>query len=466
MKFRIKIMFCMVALLALLFGIGGSMLIHISFTEMLEQEKERAKTSYQMVIQTLQVLDSINGWANQEDISQSLEEVFGNDIAFWSSCRLNMGDVILYSQGEQKDFVKPEKISEVGNYVILHVTGSNQNQYLQLSGTLKIGNNEVYLDMLYDVSSVYQVRERQLNTYYRIFAVLLGFCVVFAWIMSWMLTRSLTKLSKAAKEIAGGNLSYRSGVQSRDEIGLLSQDFDHMAEQVETSVEDIKLSMERQEQFMGSFAHELKTPMTSIIGYADLMRGQTLTQQEEQEAANYIFSEGKRLENMSWKLLSLFRMDGQEIVLVPGSPGELMEQLAEHLRPIYQGCGIEIVADCERGKCLFEPDLFQTLLLNFMDNAKKAMAQGGRLTLNCYMTEDGCEIQVADTGCGIPKEALEHLTEAFYRVDKSRSRAMGGAGLGLTLCDRIIRLHQGEMEIISEPEQGTIISVWLKGGRV
>lgn len=466
MKFRIKIMFCMVALLALLFGIGGSMLIYISFTESLDHEKERAKTSYQMAIQTLQVLDSIDEWVDQEAISHSLENGFGSDAVLWSSCRLNMGGSILYSQGEQKDFVILDEPSEVANYVILNVSGTDRKQYLQLSGTLKIGNNEVYLDMLYDVSTVYQMREQQLDIYYRIFAVMLGFCVLFAWVMSWMLTRSLAKLSKAAKEIADGNLSYRSGVQTRDEIGMLSRDFDHMAEQVETSMEKIRSSMERQEQFMGSFAHELKTPMTSIIGYADLMRGQTLTPQEEQEAANYIFSEGKRLENMSWKLLSLFRMDGQEIVLAPGAPGEVMEQLAEHLRPIYQGSGIEIVTDCERGKCLLEPDLFQTLLLNLMDNARKAMAKGGRLTLNCYMTEDGCEIQVIDTGCGIPKEALGHLTEAFYRVDKSRSRAMGGVGLGLTLCDRIIKLHRGEMEIISEAEQGTVISVWLRGGRV
>lgn len=466
MKFRIKIMFCMVALLALLFGIGGSMLIHISFTETLEQEKERAKTSYQMVIQTLQVLDGMNGWANLEDISDSLDNMFEQETVLWKSCRLMIGDQNLYLQGAQYDFVSLTEKEPVSSYKIMQVSGKDGTKYLQLSGTLMIGNHEAYLDVLHDVSSVYQMRERQLNTYYRIFAVLLGFCLIFAGFLSWMLTRSLTKLSRAAKEIADGNLSYRSGVQSKDEIGLLSQDFDHMAEQVETSIEEIKLSMERQEQFMGSFAHELKTPMTSIIGYADLMRGQTLTQQEEQEAANYIFSEGKRLENMSWKLLSLFRMDGQEIVLVPGYPGEIMEQLAECLRPIYHESGIEIVTDCERGKCLLEPDLFQTLLQNFMDNARKAMPKGGRLVLNCYMTEDGCEIQVADTGCGIPKEALGHLTEAFYRVDKSRSRALGGAGLGLTLCDRIIKLHQGEMEITSEPGHGTIVSAWLRGGRV
>ena len=93
------------------------------------------------------------------------------------------------------------------------------------------------------------------------------------------------------------------------------------------------------------------------------------------------------------------------------------------------------------------------------------MENGGEITLTCAMTEGGCVLSVRDNGRGIPPEALAHLTEAFYRVDKSRARAQGGAGLGLTLCDRIVKAHGGSLTIESAPVQGTLVTACLEGGR-
>lgn len=92
-----------------------------------------------------------------------------------------------------------------------------------------------------------------------------------------------------SQEIAQGNFSYRSGIRSGDEIGRLSEDFDRMAGQVEQNILDLKESVERQERFVSSFTHELKTPMTAVLGYADLLRSQDLTEEERRDAANYIF---------------------------------------------------------------------------------------------------------------------------------------------------------------------------------
>lgn len=115
--------------------------------------------------------------------------------------------------------------------------------------------------------------------------------------------------------------------------------------------------------------------------------------------------------------------------------------------------------------CLLEPDLFRSLLLNLVDNSRKALEKGGRITLTCTMTETGCRLTVEDNGRGMPPEVLAHLTEAFYRVDKSRARAQGGAGLGLALCERIAVLHSGAIHFASTPGQGTTVTVSLEGGR-
>ena len=216
---------------------------------------------------------------------------------------------------------------------------------------------------------------------------------------------------------------------------------------------------------MGSFAHELKTPMTSIIGYADLLLSGALDREEQAEAAGYIFSEGQRLESLSRKLLDLLVLKKGGASLRPASPAALIEAAAEQLRPVYRGQGIRLACRCQEGRCLLEPDLVRSLLLNLLDNARKAMEQGGSISLSCEMTADGCRICVRDEGRGIPAEALAHLTEAFYRVDKSRSRAQGGVGLGLALCREIAAFHGGELRFASQPGHGTCVSVELRGGR-
>ena len=217
---------------------------------------------------------------------------------------------------------------------------------------------------------------------------------------------------------------------SRDEVGQLAADFNRMAGQLEQNVNRIQESMALQERFMADFSHEMKTPMTSIIGYADLLRSQVLTPDEQMDAAN----------------------------LVAG--------LLEHLKRLYAQKGIALQYRTEEGACFLEPDLFKTLLVNLMDNARKALDNGGNIYVWQEMLPDGCRVRVLDNGRGIPPEALAHLTEAFYRVDKSRSRAQGGAGLGLSLCNEIVQLHGGTMQFESRVGNGTVVTVELKGGRV
>lgn len=114
-----------------------------------------------------------------------------------------------------------------------------------------------------------------------------------------------------------------------------------------------------------------------------------------------------------------------------------------------------------------EPDLVWSLLLNLADNAQKAVSKGGEIRFRQKMLPDGCRIQVLDNGRGIPEKSLEHLTEAFYRVDKARSRKQGGFGLGLALCQEIAAAHSGSIRFANRTDvpHGACVTVELKGGR-
>ena len=165
------------------------------------------------------------------------------------------------------------------------------------------------------------------------------------------------------------------------------------------------------------------------------------------------------------KLLDIYVAEKTDVRLSIHSPGRIAENVADHLRPVFEKKKSTLKGKYEKGKCLLEPDLFRSLLLNLVDNSRKALEKGGRIALTCTMTETGCRLTVEDNGRGMPPEVLAHLTEAFYRVDKSRARAQGGAGLGLALCERIAVLHGGAIHFASTPGQGTTVTVSLEGGR-
>ena len=164
----------------------------------------------------------------------------------------------------------------------------------------------MYLEAGHDISSLYEKREYQQKMYRIIFVAAMIICALFSYGTAYLLTRPLSVLAKGAREISGGNLSFRTNIRSGDEIGSLSKDFDRMSEQIEANVRELEQAVERQERFVGSFTHEMKTPMTAVIGYADLLRSQQLTEEERRDAADYNFSEGRRLERLSMKVLYIY----------------------------------------------------------------------------------------------------------------------------------------------------------------
>lgn len=467
MKFRYKITCCMVSLLALFYGIGGTLLISISFQSALEQEKENAHNSYRMILNTLQVVNQMGTWNSNEDISNVLEQLSGQNNSNWDAIRLvsTYESEVLYRNGRVTPYFQDVfRELDAEHCLITQFSDDSQKQFLQLSSYVQVGKQQMLLDVAYDISSIYESRHIQETIYYRIYFIMLVVCLLVVYMTTYLLTRPLNSLSKVTRHIASGNYAYRSMVKSDDEIGRLSEDFNTMAEQVENSVETMQRAMEQQEEFMGSFAHELKTPMTSIIGYADLIRRQTMSSEEEAEAANYIFTEGKRLERLSLKMLDIFSMNQKEIPFSLVSPAHIIQDMVEELQPVYEKAGIRLRCECEEGTCMLEPDLFRSLLLNLVDNGRKAIKEEGVIRITCTMLQEGCRIVVADNGSGIPSDALKHLTEAFYRVDKARSRKQGGAGLGLTLCARIAELHHGTITFQTRENHGTSVIIELRGG--
>lgn len=465
MSFRTKIMLCTAVLIALAFGLGGTLLISLSFQNALDQQEERAVQSFQTVQSTLGLVNSVSSQTQEEDVVSVLRQMDTQSGGAWLALRITSeGEVLYQSTGAETSLLHSlwEEVSSEGGLLERFTDG--EGHYLQIASPFLINEQTYCLEALYDSSEAYRDRDNQQRSYRQIFwlVVLAGAAV--SWLVAGLLTRPLRRLSAASRALAEGNLSSRSRIQTGDEIGRLSRDFDRMADSMEDYIRRLQESMRHQEEFMGSFAHELKTPMTSIIGYADMLRGQSLTGEEVREAANYIFSEGVRLERLSLKLLDLLVLRKEDFRLVPVELIPFARQIKGMLEPVMRRHEITLRVYCRPGRCQMEPELAKSLVINLIDNARKAMDGPGEIILNMRPTEEGCLIQVADNGRGIPPEEIDKITEAFYRVDKSRSRAQGGAGLGLALCGEIVRIHHGTLQFESRPGAGTLVTAELKGG--
>lgn len=207
----------------------------------------------------------------------------------------------------------------------------------------------------------------------------------------------------------------------------------------------------RQSRFVADLTHELKTPLTSLIGYADLLRGGTLDAERRRTAVEALYHESARLESLSQQLLALNGLQADGVVL---RPVRVAAAFADAVRSLP-----DVVLDCDApAEAVVLADLVRNLALN----AWHAGPQDGAVHLRCTDAGECWRLTVQDTGCGIPAEALPHLTEPFYRVDKARARANGGSGVGLALCAQIAEAFGTQMTFASRVGEGTTVTILLQ----
>lgn len=318
------------------------------------------------------------------------------------------------------------------------------------------GNGEYKLVLVKDISALYEGIRMQAFFNLLIYLGTAVFSVLLVFFITGRILKPLRELQGAAADISAGELTRRADVHSKDEVGMLAEVFNGMAEKIENQVTELEAESECRKQMLGSLAHELKTPMTSIIGYSDSLLHVNLKAGQKESALTHIYEESRRLERLSSKLMSLVGMyDNESISMEEVSIHKMFEQVAELESYHLKEKEIELTCFCNMENRRLDSDLFISLLVNLIDNAVKA----SEAKTTIILMGTGNVISVEDQGCGIPEEELARVTEAFYMVDKARSRKEGGSGLGLALCCKIAELHGAKLQIESEYQKGTTVSV-------
>ena len=221
--------------------------------------------------------------------------------------------------------------------------------------------------------------------------------------------------------------------------------------------EKLQALNDRQSRFVADLTHELKTPLTSMIGYADLLRSAPLDESRRRAAADAIYHESTRLESLSQQLLALQGLQTDGVTLGSVPVAAVFADVARSLPDAALDCDAPAGATVRADRVLLA-DLLRNLVLN----ALHAEPKDGTVHLTCAEAGGQWRLTVRDNGCGIPAGALPHLTEPFYRVDKARARANGGSGVGLALCAEIAAAFGTELEFESTPGEGTTVAICLQ----
>jgi len=268
----------------------------------------------------------------------------------------------------------------------------------------------------------------------------------------------IDRITRTVARIGGEDLSRRLALPgSPDEVGRLAATFDGMLDRLEDS-------FTRQRRFTADASHELRTPLTLLSSRAEVALDRPRTPAEYREALAGIRDDAARMAQLLGGLLTLARADtGQDaLAREPVALADLVIDTIAALAPLATERGVALEADVLM-PCLVLGDQTRLtqLLINLAENALKYTPAGGRVTIGLARDGDAALLTVTDTGIGIASEHLPHLFERFYRVDTSRARAAGGAGLGLAIAAWIARAHGGEIAVTSRIAIGSTFTVCL-----
>ncbi|MCI9320539.1 MAG: HAMP domain-containing histidine kinase [Lachnospiraceae bacterium] len=268
--------------------------------------------------------------------------------------------------------------------------------------------------------------------------------------------RPLRQISSASTKIAKGNYGSRLSVQGKDEVASVAYNFNLMAEQVETQIRHLQDIAEQKQLFIDNFSHELRIPLTAIYGYAEYIQKALISEEERYECTQFIMSECSRLQNMAYQLLDMALLKNEETKKDDCSVAALFEQSEKtmHIKAVEQKIKLSYIIPQDFS---IKGNMEQLLILvnNLIDNAIKASPPEGKVCVSVSLKDSHIVVEVEDHGIGMAPEQISYIKNAFYRVDKARSRAAGGAGLGLAICERIAQIHQAELTFVSEQGKGT-----------
>lgn len=427
---RKRIALCMVALVLTLLGPGMALVVSRSFALTMERERARALGEEAAIARAL-TLETAEGNVGRSTASTLQTRYGSNELTIYL---LQNGETIT---GEALPTV--QKLPELLNTETRATLLDGVSERLLIAHAL---DGEITLLTALDVSPVYALRRELLRGAAALGLIGLALAGALAIWISGVLTRPLSQLADAAAKLADGDYAAPLPAAKNDEMNALIRAFSRMSAAIDERETALRTQAEERQALIDALAHEMRTPLTAILGGARLLQQSRLSGSQQSELLDTMAREASRLSTMDERLLLLTRLDHEAPAFAPFDS----QVMAREALSVFDGVRLE----GDDAVFVGERELTILLLRNLVVNAQRA---GGKEAVRVTLHPDGFD--VTDYGCGMTKEQIARAFEPFYKADKARTRSAGGAGLGLPLCRKIARLHHGKLHMESEIGRGT-----------
>ena len=338
------------------------------------------------------------------------------------------------------------------NYQLQKIDGK---YYIFVSDTLIIEENSYVLSLIKDVSYIMISRKNQYQFFMALSLVILLLLIFASYYVTRYITKDITELTKVTSSIKLGNYGTRTNFIRNDEIGLIGKHIDDMASEIENNIIELENQALSKQRFIDNFTHELKTPLTSIIGYSDILRKNKYDKDIFDKGLYHIYDEGMRLSKLSKQLNEIILLKNNELELTKENIKTLIYDVIGVNEMRQYGKKLSLHVDCDDIELDVDKYLLKIVLFNLIDNSIKASENNQKIVIGAIKEDDLIRIFVEDQGKGISELDLNHITEPFYIADKSRRKKEESFGLGLSICSEIIDLLGASFKIESELGQGT-----------
>lgn len=465
MKFATKVILGTTIIISILFSIGSSIMIRKNFKVFYEasvEQNTKQHILYRYSIEsnirnTLEnnnkltkdiLVRSIDRLVSYGEKSELMSVIWNNDFVYSDI------DALLIDE-EVKNYY-----NNINNSYLVKEIGDSV--YMYLASEINVSDESIILLNTYDITSNFLDRSRQNNYYIKWFLIIVLIYIFTVSIFVRVLIKPIKNLNETSKRISRGNYKERTNIKTSDEIGELSRSFDMMTDSIEEHINKLEKDIKDREEFISDFSHELKTPMTSMRGYSKLLMQGNCSEEIQKKSAKYIYSECKRLEILSKKLLMLMEINEGPIELVSISTEWLKEKIEDVMEPLLENKKVQWINAWDSCYIKGDAQLIIDLLKNLIENGIKASMEECYICIQGKKNNNLYEISVTDHGCGIEQNEIEKIKNHFYMIDKSRAKAQGSSGLGLSICDKIAKAHNTELSIISNIGKGTMVSIQLE----
>ncbi len=456
MKLWQKVYLITITLFVVLLNIGMYVVFELTYQKDIAVEKKQAQAQYNILTNGL--IRSLDSLYQQGDVTDAkLQRVVSSFEGYYDDeicLTLWRDEKCLYPKNA--DVLRDWSTDAGNNQLILD---GKDIKSVTVQGILYEGEDILYLRYEKELTELTDIWDK-LQIKYIVISLLFSFVLaIILFVVLRKTMKPIDELTLIVDNMADGNMESRALEQGNDEIATLGKHFNQMADKIQENIEIIKRESAAKQEFVDNFAHELKSPLTSIYGFAEYIQKAKVSEEEKMQCMEYIMAESKNLLQLSYTMLDMAKIRNEEFCVEELSLCEVKEQISSRMAAICMERGVVISCDISIQKIYANKVLFISLISNLVQNAIYACESGGQVSWGIDEMNDKIRIYFKDNGCGMTEEQLNRVQEPFYRVDKARSREEGRTGLGLSICAEIVKYHNGEMEIQSEKGKGTLIFV-------